>query len=66
MKDMGPCNRYRYEEKICTEEGKGVSVVKERERRGARIHTRTTEEKIYPTLKVTLNSTSVLCRKEEW
>ena len=29
---MGPCNRYK--EGVCTEKGEGISVVKERERRG--------------------------------
>ena len=35
------------------------------ERRSMRIHTRATEERIYPTLKVASNSTSVFCRKKE-
>ena len=30
-----------------------------------RVHQGTTEKRVYPTLKVTLNNTSVLCRKEE-
>jgi len=33
------------------------------EKRGARIHIRVTEERIHLTLKVTSNSTGVLCRK---
>jgi len=61
---MGSCNRY--EERICTKEEEGISVVKGRERRSKRVHTRTTEERIYLTLKVASNSTGVLCRKEGW
>ena len=61
---MGSCNRY--EGGICAKEEKGVSVIEGRERRSKRVHTRTTEKRIYLTLKVTSNSTGVLCRKEEW
>jgi len=50
---------------VCTEEGEGLSVIKGRERRSARIHQRTTKERVHQTLKVTPNSTSVLCREEE-
>jgi len=31
-----------------------------------RVHQETTEKRVYPTLKVTSNSTGVLCRKEGW
>ena len=61
---MGLCNRY--EREICAEKEEVVSVVKGREGRSTKFHTRITEERIYLTLKVTSNSTSVLCRKEEW
>jgi len=54
----------QYEGRICAKEGKGVLLVEERERRGVRIHTGATEKRIHPTLKVTSNSASVLCRKE--
>ena len=63
LQDLRPCNRYKGE--ICTEERKGIPIVKRRERRGVRIHTRATEEMIYPTFKVISNGIGVLCRKEE-
>jgi len=63
LQDLGPYNRYEGE--VCTEEREGISIVKRREKRGMRIHTRATEEIIYPTFKVISNSTSVLCRKEK-
>jgi len=45
--------------------GKVYLLLRE-ERRSKRIHTRTTKERIYPTLKVTSNGASILCRKEGW
>jgi len=62
MEDLGPCDRY--EGGVCTEKREGISIVKGRERRGVRVYTGATEKRIHPTLKVTLNGTSVLCRKE--
>ena len=47
-------------------EGKSISVVEKRERRSARIHIRATKERIHPTLKITSNGTSILCRKKGW
>ena len=64
MEALEPHNRYEGE--VCTKKRKGISIVKGRKRRSKRIHTRATEERIHPTLKVTLNSASVLCRKEGW
>jgi len=61
---MGPCDRY--EGGVCTEKGEDISIVKGRERRGTRIHTRAIEERIYLTLKVASNGASVLHRKERW
>jgi len=48
---------------VCAKEGEGVSIVEGRKRRSKRIYTRTTEKKIYLTLKVTSNGTGVLCRE---
>ena len=44
-KDMGSYNWDKG--KVCAEEGKDVSVVKEGERRGVWVHTRTIKEEIY-------------------
>ena len=59
---MGPCNRYK--RGIHTEKGEGVPIVERRERGSIRVHTGATEERIYPTLKVTSSGTGVLCREE--
>jgi len=56
-------SRDRHEEGICTEEGESVSIVKRRERRDVRIHTRTIEERVHQTLKVASNGTGVFRRK---
>jgi len=64
MENLRSCNRY--EERVYTKKEEGVSVIKGRKRRGARFHTRATEERIYPTFKVAANSVSVLCRKKGW
>jgi len=61
---MESCNRDK--EKICTEKEEGISTIERREKRGVQVHWRTIEKKVYQTLKVTLNSTSVFCRKERW
>ena len=42
---MRPCNRYKG--RVCAKEEESVSVVKGRKGRGARIHFRTTEERVY-------------------
>ena len=60
---MGPCNRYK--RGIRTEKEEGIPIVERKERGSMRVHIGTTEERIYPTLKVTSNSTGVLCREEE-
>ena len=44
--------------------GEGVSIIKGGERRGAPVYQETIEERVYQTLKVTLNDTSVFCKKE--
>jgi len=52
--------------RVCTKEREGVSVVKRRERRGIRVHNKTIKERVYQTLKVISNSTSIFCRKKGW
>jgi len=64
MKDLGSYNKHKG--RVCAEEEKDVSIVEGRERKSARIYTRTTEERIYLTFKVASNSASVLCRKKGW
>jgi len=61
---MGPC--YQYKEGICAKKEKSIPIVKKEERRGVKVHIRTTEERVYQTLKVASNSTSVFYREEEW
>ena len=45
MENLESCNQH--EGRICSEEGKGVSVVKGRERRGMQVYLRTTEERVH-------------------
>ena len=59
---MEPCNRD--ERKICTKEGESVPIVKRRKREGERVYSGVVEKGIYPAIKVTTNSASILCRKE--
>jgi len=61
---MEPC--YQHEERVCAEEEKSIFTVKGGKRRGVQVYIGTIEEKIHQTLKVILNSTSVLCRKKGW
>jgi len=61
---MGPCNRGKGG--ICTEEGESVSVVERRKRGGKGVHLRTAEEGVYPTIKVTTDSTGILCGEKGW
>jgi len=56
----------RYKGRFCAKEGKGVPIVERRKGESTRIHIRTTEERIYLTLKVASNSTGVLCREKGW
>ena len=56
----------RVEREICTKKGKGISTVKGGKERGAEVHTRATEERIYLALKVAPKSASVFCKKERW
>jgi len=51
---------------IYAKKGKDISIIKERERRGAQVHQRIIEEGVYQTLKITSNNTSVFCVKEGW
>ena len=57
---------YRYEGRACANEGEGVSVVEERERRGAWVYIGIIEKEVYQTLEITSNSTGIFCRKEGW
>ena len=61
---MGPCDRC--EERVCTEEGKGLPIVKRGERGGERICEGAVKEGLHLAIKVTANSAGVLCRKERW
>ena len=59
---MKSCDRSK--EKVYTEKGKSVSVVKGREREGVQVHWRTIEERVYQTLEVALNGTSIFIGKK--
>jgi len=59
-------SRDRCEGGVCAKEGKGVSIVKGRERRGERICEGTVAEGLHSTVKVTANGTSIFCGEEGW
>jgi len=61
---MGSCDRY--EGGVCTKEGESIPIVKRGKRRGERVHLGAAKEGIYSAVKVTSNSTGVLCRKKRW
>ena len=61
---MGPCNRS--ERRMCTKEGKGLSVVEGGKGGGERVYQRAVAKRIYPTIKITTDSASILCRKKGW
>ena len=51
---------------VCSEEGKGVPIVKRRERGGEGVHEGTVEKGIHSAIQVTTNGAGILCRKERW
>ena len=61
---MGPCDRF--EEEIYAKERKNLLLVQRRERESKRVYSGTNKEKIYSTIKVTTDCTSVFYREEEW
>ena len=40
---------------------KGISIVERRKKRGTQVHIKTIEKRVYQTLEVASNSTSILC-----
>ena len=61
---MGSCNRC--ERGVCAKEGKGLPIVKRRERGSKRVCEGATEEGIHMAIEVTINGAGVLCREERW
>ena len=59
---IGLCNRC--EGRVHTEEGEGVSIVKEGERGGEGVCKGAVEERIYLAIQITTDGTSILCGKE--
>ena len=63
-KDLGPCHRIKGE--VYTKERKGILIIERRKRGGTDIYRRPVEKRIYPTLQITSNITSILCGKKGW
>ena len=59
-------SRYRCKRGVCAMEGKGVSVVKGRKRRGEGICEGTVAEGLHLAVEITANGAGVLCREEGW
>ena len=56
----------KFERRVCTEERKSISIVEGGERGYVQVYIRTIKERVYQTLKVTSNSTSIFHRKKRW
>jgi len=61
---MGPYNKD--EERVCAKEGEGLPTVKGGKRGGERVYQRVVMERIYLTVKITIDSAGIFCRKKEW
>ena len=61
---MGSCDRNK--EEICAEKRKSVPIVKRGMRRGEGVCLRTAKEGVYLTIKITADSTGILCGEEGW
>ena len=57
-------SRNRCKGKVCSEEGEGVSTIERREGGGEEIYRRAVKKRIYLTVEVTPDGTSVLCREK--
>jgi len=51
---------------IEVKKGEDVSAVEGEERRDVQVHQRTIEKRVYQTLEIILNNTSIFCKKERW
>ena len=56
--------RNRCKGEVCPEEGKDVSTVKRRKRRGEEICKGAVTKRIHSAIKVTTNGAGILCREE--
>ena len=61
-KGVGSCDRS--EERICTEKGEGVFIVKERKEKSVQVHWRTIKERVHYTFKVISNGICVFVGKK--
>ena len=52
--------------RFCSEKGEDISIAKNRKREGSGVCIGLVEEKVYSTIKITIDITGVLCAKEEW
>ena len=62
VKGLGPCDRVK--RRVFTKERKGVFIVERREGRSISICGRSTAKRVYLTLQITANFTSILCSKK--
>jgi len=61
---MRPC--YRSQRRVCSEKEEDISIVKNRKRGGTEVFEKSVEKKIYLTIEITTDITSILCAKKEW
>jgi len=60
---LGSCNRV--EGRFCTKKRKSISVAKRRNGRSKGVYLRVVEKGVYLTIKITIDSTGVFCRKKK-
>ena len=52
--------------RICSKKEKDIPIIKNRERESPEVHERSVDERIYLTIKITIDVTSILCVEEGW
>jgi len=64
VKSLGPCDRVK--RGVCAKKGKGIFIIKGRERGSTDICRGSIKKRVHPTFQITPNITSTLCGKKGW
>ena len=57
--------RDRDKRRICAEKEEDISIVKRGKRGTKRVYKGAAEKEVYPTIQITIDSTSIFCREEK-
>jgi len=52
---------HRSQRRICSNRGKDISIIKNRERESSEVHKRSVNKEIHLTIKITIDITGVFC-----